>query len=971
MRETTLGQLLINAALPAELRDYNREMNKAGIHKILDTVARQHPDDYTRIVKDLSDIGRHTAYSTGGYSFGLKSLRQTQAAKNARAELQHSLSGIYSDKTLSPQQMDDKVLQTVSAFQQTLPAQVFQEAVAAKNPLAMQAVSGARGNQTNVNSLIGSDLLYEDHRGQPVPIPILRNYAMGLSPAEHFAGAFGARKGILDLKKATADAGFLCLCENTDVRMADFSIRKINDIRVGEYVLGADKQGRTFPVRVTAVFNNGVRELKDFIFRYGKSRTRVVIIRATEEHKALAVYRQVANQRQPHVRTVDTFRLGEMSAAIHRHHSLLGTTSSDPSGNTNFRFLRAESVGPGNTYDLEVDHPDHLFVLANGAIVSNSKQLSQAAHRLMITADDDAESTYDESQPRGLEVDTTDPDNEGAVLAHPTAGYARNTVLTPGILKEIASSGHDSILVRSPTVGGPVSGGVYARDAGIRERGVLPPVGDMIGLAGAQAISEPITQGQISSKHCLAGKTRVRMADFTVKEIRDIVVGDWVLGSDMVGNTFPVRVVNVFDNGERETYRTRFLKLSTTFCDPRAEVDSTLCHKLLCSTVLKSRANRGPIDTWGVLPIGNIPADYVAIAVSRESSSAAGATSPAILVKQELLGSQPTYDIEVEHPDHLFVLENGLIVSNSGGVAGASAGAIGGFPMINAMVQAPEVFPGGAVHSNVDGKVEKIEKASQGGNYITIGGVKHYAGLSTPITAKLGDTIEAGDVLTDGIPNPSIIVQHKGIGEGRKYFVSAFRDVLNRSQIKANRRNVELLARGLLNHVRVTDEVGDWAPDDVVPYQAIESGWSPRPGYQVAGAKQMAGNYLERPVLHYSIGTKLRPSVIASLERHGVKSVTAHKDPPPFEPEMMRAMVGISHDPDWQTKMLGSYQQGGVLEAARRGSTSDPGGTSYVPSLAGSEAFGKSGPFKGWDPATIGRPPADLNPKPPIRSLFD
>jgi hypothetical protein len=29
-------------------------------------------------------------------------------------------------------------------------------------------------------------------------------------------------------------------------------------------------------------------------------------------------------------------------------------------------------VGDVNTYDIEVDHPDHLFVLANGLIVSNS-----------------------------------------------------------------------------------------------------------------------------------------------------------------------------------------------------------------------------------------------------------------------------------------------------------------------------------------------------------------------------------------------------------------------------------------------------------------------------------------------------------------------------------------------------------------------------------------------------------------------
>lgn len=1040
MQETTIGQMLINESLPEDMRDSTRVLDKKGIQKLMDEVARKHPEKYPEIVKNLSDIGRRFAYKSGGYGFGLKSLRQTNAAKSARTALSNELQLVYSNRNLTPAQMDEAVLNTVSKYQKTLSADVFAEAVKGNNPLAMQAVSGARGNPTNVNSLIGSDLLYEDHRGRPVPIPILRNYSMGLSPAEHFAGAFGARKGTLDLKQATADAGFLCLCENTEVRMADFSVKQIKDIVVGEWVLGSDMQGMTFPVRVTSVFNNGGRDLHDFVFRYGKSRTRTVTVRATNAHKALARYRCIYNPRQSpkvHVRRVDTYRLGDMLSKATRRHSLIapqgfvdiypmreeplawiiglligdggltqnhislssgdprtiatarqllsplgfcikqiknheyeycisdnakgtiqgvrqrhtvnrlwqrlsalglrgcsasqkvlpaevlswsnasiakllqgimssdgcvaasnnttvpvvsigmtsatlvdqiaellairfgiygqlstipckgkaitrfpgkgyvakhdlrkltindresvlkfadiigadgvrGDTLSDAAGAVSahgrldkfgFHFLHSTHVGTGNTCDLEVDHPDHLFVLANGAIVSNSKQLAQAVHRLIVTARDD-ENPYDESQPRGMEVDTADPDNEGSMLAHPVGGYPRNTVLTPKILKELKAAGNDNILVRSPTVGGPQDGGVYAMDAGYRDKGGLPPLGDMIGLSGSHAISEPLTQGQISSKH-------------------------------------------------------------------------------------------------------------------------------------------------------------------SGGVAGASAGAIGGFAAINAMAQAPKIFHGGAVHSQVDGKIDNIMDAPQGGQYLTVGGERHYIPRDNPATVKVGDTVEAGDTLTAGIPNPAEIVKHKGVGEGRRYFVNALRDVLRSSQITAHRRNVELLARGLLNHVRLTDEVGDWGPDDVVPYQLLESQWKPRAGYLVAPPKSLVGKYLEKPILHYSVGTQIKPSVVRKLDQYGIKSVYAHPAAPPFEPEMVRAMMNTAHDPDWQTKMLGSYQQGSVLEAARRGGVSDAGGTSYVPALAGSESFGITGPTKGWNPADIGRKPVDLTQKPKITSILD
>lgn len=1188
-----MGQLLVNQSLPPDLRDYNRVLDKKGVQQLLDTVARKYPEQYAEIAKNLSDVGRKVAYHSGGFGVGLESLRQTQAAKIARINLARDLQQVYSNRKLTPDQTDAAVLETVGKYQRALPGDVFKEAVAANNPLALQAVSGARGSQTNVNSLIGADLLYEDHRGRPVPIPILRNYAMGLSPAEHFAGAFGARKGTLDLKKATADAGFLCLCENTEVRMADFSIKKIKDIVVGDWVLGADMQGMTFPVRVTAVFNNGDRELHTFVFRYGKSRTRTVEITATTAHKALARYRRISKPRREqhtHIREVDKFQLGDMVNKPARRHSLIapqgfvdaypmrdeplawviglligdggltqnhislsagdtrivdlarqqleplgfsvrkikghdceycisdnakgsvqgtrqrypvnrlwrrlseldlrgctasqkqlpeevatwsnasvarllqGIMSSDGcvsrSNNSTvptvhiamtsatlvnqiaellairfgiygqlsdvrtkgravmrfpergytanhdlrklvindresvlkfteiigsdgdrgdrltektaaiaaaprldkfgFHFLRSVVVGIGNTMDLEVDHPDHLFVLANGAIVSNSKQLAQSVHRLLVTAHD-SDSPYDESQPRGLEVSTDDADNEGSLLAHPVGGYGRNTVLTPKILKELRAAGHDNILVRSPTVGGPDDGGVYARDAGYREKGGLAPRGDMVGLAGSQAISEPVTQGQISSKHCLKRGTLVRMADWTVKAIEDIVVGDMVLGADIGGRVFGVRVVNTFDNGLRDCVCTNF-----TSGGGAATLFSTLDHKILTTTGVDGDSKL--LDAK-VSPIADCVTDTVFATVF--SCGELGLLK--ISRGRMPLGDTqyPTHDIEVDHPDHLFVLANGLIVSNSGGVAGASAGAIGGFAAINAMVQAPEIFPGGAVHSQLDGRVEHIVEAPQGGHYMTVGGQQHYIPRGATLTVQKGDTVEAGDTVTEGIPNPSEIVRHKGVGEGRRYFIDSFRKVLKNSQIGAHRRNVELLARGLLNHVRLTDEVGDWGPDDVVPYQTLESQWSPRAGYMVAPAKSLVGHYLEKPILHYSVGTKIRPSMVKKLDQYGVKSIYAHRDAPPFEPEMVRAMMNTAHDPDWQTKMLGSYQQSSVLEAARRGGMSDNDSTSYVPSLASSPTFGAAKIMKGWNPADIGRTPVDLTTKPKITSLLD
>lgn len=626
MLKTTLGQILINDALPPDMRDYDRVLTKKSMGALATDLAKRYPEKYRDVMKRLHDVGKDAGYSSAGLSFSLKHIRPTLAVRAAQIRTQNAMQHILSDKRLGDKEKQLKLLELAETTQKELLDKVYKEAEAQDNPLVHQIAGSGVGNKYQLNSLIGADMQYLDHRGDPIPIPVLRGYGQGLRPVEYFAGAFGTRKGVIDLKTATADAGF-----------------------------------------------------------YGK-------------------------------------------------------------------------------------------------------QLAQMTHRLLVTADDDDDTDEERSAAaleRGYPTDVDDADNEGALLARPVGPYKRNTVLTPKILRDIKEMGVKDLLVRSPIVGGPADGGVYARDVGYREKGRLPPAGDYVGIAAAQALSEPVTQSQISSKH-------------------------------------------------------------------------------------------------------------------------------------------------------------------SGGVGGA--GAISGFKALNALVQVPKKYPDGAAHAQADGRVQEIRPAPQGGHYVQINGQDHYVPTERALAIKKGDELEAGDVLSDGMPNPSEIVKHKGVGEGRRYFVQAMRQVMGNSGIGAHRRNIELLSRGLINHVRLTDEYGDYAPDDIVPYSMLERNWTPREGSVAAAPQTLTGHYLEKPVLHYSIGTKIGKGVLANLNKYGIKSVQAHKEPPPFQPEMVRGMANISNDPDWMTRMLGSYQEKGLMNSVHRGLSSDSAGSSYVPALAQGEQFGVTGTTSGWKP---------------------
>jgi hypothetical protein len=171
--------------------------------------------------------------------------------------------------------------------------------------------------------------------------------------------------------------------------------------------------------------------------------------------------------------------------------------------------------------------------------------------------------------------------------------------------------------------------------------------------------------------------------------------------------------------------------------------------------------------------------------------------------------------------------------------------------------------------------------------------------------------------------------------------------------MKAHRRNIELLSRGLINHVQLTDEMGDYIPGDTVPYDVMEHTYQPRDGHLVTPIKTAVGKYLERPVLHYTIGTKIKPTMLHDLQHFGVKNVTVHNDPPPFHPVMMRALDQLTQDPDWMTRQLGTNLKKGLLTGAHRGATSDALGTSFVPGLSSPQDFGRVGKTKSWQPSQV------------------
>ena len=77
------------------------------------------------------------------------------------------------------------------------------------NPLKMFVISGARGNNVQLNGISGMRGIMANASGQKVDIPVKSSFRGGLTPLEYFLSSRGGRKGLADTALKTADSGYL------------------------------------------------------------------------------------------------------------------------------------------------------------------------------------------------------------------------------------------------------------------------------------------------------------------------------------------------------------------------------------------------------------------------------------------------------------------------------------------------------------------------------------------------------------------------------------------------------------------------------------------------------------------------------------------------------------------------------------------------------------------------------------------
>lgn len=537
------------------------------------------------------------------------------------------------------------------------------------------------------------------------------------------------------------------------------------------------------------------------------------------------------------------------------------------------------------------------------------KQVTAATHNTIISEDDCG--TTDTGVPFPANSDK----NVGAVLLRNWKKYPAGTIVTEAMVAE-ADEG-DTMLLRSPMTC-KCGTGVCAKCNGLGENGKFPGIGEYVSLNAARSFVEVITQEGVK---CLHPRTPVLMGDYTTKALKDIQVGDFVMGASVDGRTAPAKVINVFHNGVMPVYVTSY-RCGTDL----VSIAATTEHK-----ILKKTDNINSISAIG-------DKDTIDTALLRTVS---GILTTATKTYSKYIGDVDTLDIEVDNKDHLFVLANGLIVSNSkhtGGVGGKriidpdGEDQPTGFRNLERMFLAPANFPGGAVLASTDGMITSIKPAAQGGTYITINNQQVYSSPARTLKVKVGDKVYAGDALTNGVPNPMEVMSLKGLGAGRYYFTNKLNDILKSQGWATDRRNIESFTRAMISKVKITDPdgYGSYIPGDIVDYNELMAKYTPRDDAEDVSPDAAINKYLEKPVLYYSIGTKVTPAIAAELKKYKFNNVLVSEKEPPFTPQFLRPAVVLQNDVNWLPRLAGERLRDGLFDAARKGVTDPYDSPSYV-----------------------------------------
>ncbi len=213
VKNTTVGRVIFNEALPEELRDYSKTYDKKEIKNLVSKTFKTFDIDTTADVLDhVKDYGFKYA-TISGVTISVRDMlispQKPKIVEEAKKKVYY-IEEMFDNGMMNQQQRYEQIIKIWEEATKDIQNVTYEElSKDFFNPVFMMVRSGARGSIDQIKQIAGMRGLMADPSGKTIEVPILSNFREGLNVMEYFISTHGARKGSADTALRTSNSGYL------------------------------------------------------------------------------------------------------------------------------------------------------------------------------------------------------------------------------------------------------------------------------------------------------------------------------------------------------------------------------------------------------------------------------------------------------------------------------------------------------------------------------------------------------------------------------------------------------------------------------------------------------------------------------------------------------------------------------------------------------------------------------------------
>lgn len=195
LSKTPKGRARINKVLGPQFA-ISKQLTGRETKKLLSKISLKKPELFGNVIQTLKELGEDHAYNVG-FSLGVDDLDVSETARN---KIVKSVGKLAKEHPGSVDKLNVKATEMVNSM-------LDKQLKGKGNALYDMVEAGAKGNKSQLRSILATPLFVADAKSKTIPNIISKSYTEGLGVPDYWQSLYGARKGMIDRSVQTSVPG--------------------------------------------------------------------------------------------------------------------------------------------------------------------------------------------------------------------------------------------------------------------------------------------------------------------------------------------------------------------------------------------------------------------------------------------------------------------------------------------------------------------------------------------------------------------------------------------------------------------------------------------------------------------------------------------------------------------------------------------------------------------------------------------